>query len=177
MEKTSSHIYSLQHPNKFQQHGNGHNNYVQMTQLQQPLEQWISPHHHPVQCNRNNNIIYCLQNHQWTHHKFFVTARCHMQIALEGTACNPHVNSSPIADLQELEDHFICSLPYPVYIRPPQRTPQPTTFKDYCKTLPAWTKCLLQDIDFVWNKEKLGHILQAKEPLDFFTDGGVTNGI
>eukprot|EP00957_Ditylum_brightwellii_P180366 13739991-Ditylum_brightwellii.AAC.1 len=58
-----------------------------------------------------------------------------------------------------------------------QATQQYDTFQEYCNSLPKWCKHLLANINFMWNKEELCHILQNNKTIYLVTDGGKTTGI
>jgi hypothetical protein len=60
-------------------------------------------------------------------------------------------------------------------LQPP--TPEPTTFKEYCKTLPDWTQYLLKDITYLDDLDDIHNILQSKETIYFVMDGRETDGI
>eukprot|EP00957_Ditylum_brightwellii_P025027 1893841-Ditylum_brightwellii.AAC.2 len=69
-----------------------------------------------------------------------------------------------------------CSTPRQ-HITSSTQAPPPTSFNEYCATLPPWCRHLLSQLDFIADKEDLCDALESSENLYFATDGGETNGI
>eukprot|EP00957_Ditylum_brightwellii_P053228 4036114-Ditylum_brightwellii.AAC.1 len=78
---------------------------------------------------------------------------------------------------------MITSSSQPTYSTPRQHITSslqalpPTSFNEYCETIPPWCRYLLSQVDFIADEEDLCDALESSENLYFATDGGETNGI